>query len=223
MQIAQKMLLDLKNLNVYILKNVPGKIVINNQNNGLTVLTNDLVPVGEVNFLHNADISYVYQKRDGTELLVYWNNNGHDKRLVHVDVKHMTHTNIPIVGDINSFNLTPLFLWDSGICLLTSSKNMYTIDFSTMRMSEVPEVTVRENHSMFYHCWQKYNTPKIMLFDQKTFTVVERQEDQVKVIFIDPRHHHAAHPLVIEDGSSVVDVHYRDGVLLVVREKMIEL
>lgn len=220
MKIVQKSLLDIQNLDVYVLEDAPGKIVINNQKDGLYVLSNDFLRLGEIKFLESLDISHIYQKRDGTELLLYCANN---KRLVHIDIKHFTHTIIQIVGDLASHTLLPFYIWDDVTCILTTNNHMYRLDLGKATIEEANQVMVRENYTTFYNCWKKYRTQEIMFFSRKESIVIVREAGKVKVIFIDPRHHHSPEPLIIEDGDSVIDVRYQGDRLLLVKDKEVEV
>ncbi|HRN77762.1 MAG TPA: hypothetical protein PLU71_00840 [Candidatus Dependentiae bacterium] len=220
MKIMQEVMLDIHHLNAYILEDIPGNIVINNQDNGLYIVSNRLQYVRDMVLLHDIKIQHIYQKKDGTELLLYCQQN---KCLMHIDLKQMVSEKINITGELNKFAFTPLFLWNDAVCLLGTQNHIYAVDILQKNIERATEVTVRENYHTFYQCWNTYRMQQVMFWDQTNFVVVIREHDHIKVIFTDPRHHQHQRPILLSGGDSITDVRYRQDRILVIRDQRIEV
>jgi len=220
MNIKQDIVLDIHHLNAYIIEDVPGKIVVNNQGNGLYILDDSLKHIQDMVFLHDVKIEHIYKKNDHTELLLFCPQN---RCLVHVNMKTYKHTIIAISGEFTKFDLIPIYLWNDTICYMTTPDHIYSVDTFTGTITRAIDVEVREDHHTFYQCWDKYRTEQVISFYPLEFVMIVREHDQVKVHFIDPRHHQHQRPILLPDEIHITDVQYRAGMLLVIKQDQIDV
>jgi hypothetical protein len=237
MKFIERARFDIQHLEAYIIEDIPGRILVNNNTNGLYILTNSLkFPGQDIILLEGMKITRIYKKMDEKELILYCPEN---LCLIHLNLSNYAHEIIPLNSSFKATPLTPLYLWNDTICLLTSQENLYQVNFNQRTISPIDQTVASEqiDHT-FFACWKRYKTYDLMQFFineqfvhpkhqfSYAIVIVYRKNDQVIIDFFDPKHHHQTEQPNIayaDPEEAVQDVRFSKDTFLFIRKKRIDV
>ncbi|KKB75167.1 MULTISPECIES: hypothetical protein [Bacillus] len=198
---------------VYFMEVFPGKIVINDDYEGIMVLDDRLNVIEKIG-LEDIVVDASFKNALTEELAVFFHD---DKRLFYFDLKSMAHKVCDIEGDLPV--LSKYHVWGSDeIVFVTYDGEFYRYGTRDNAFHRIEQAYVKEKYDSFYAFWEETKDLPVVRYDAEKSEIIVNTRNNRYYVYQSGRD-----KIFLTSAYKPHDVDFSGNAALFIQENIIEL
>jgi len=221
-----KKIRELNNIksDIWFLKTVNNKIIINNNYSGISIYNENFHLIKIIFIIDNLTIysSYI----NNNEILLYCDEN---MKLVYINVNNYEYKIINLTKDMTEITFSKAYVWHENTVILSSYDNdFFEVNLNKSEIKRIDKNKIREDYYDFYNLYKIYKAclceeHLIEIFNEKKIIVVYNNKKNNLNIIKYNNGKYKSNKINLKIDINFYNIIYEKDIIAVVDENVIEI
>lgn len=203
---------------IYFIQTISDKIIVNDNYDGVLILDNNLNLIKVLKIFEGITVYSSFLNNINEEILLFCPDN---ECMVYINLTNYDYKVIYLKNGFEELVFSNIYEWNMN-CLILSTYNgeFYSVSINENNIQKIDYKEVEKEYTELYtfYCESK-NYEIFRLFLDKNIAIINEKDRNIHMVIYKDQTKHVFYNVT----TNFIDIDYREGVLAIVNENMVEI